>query len=189
MDGHMDAVSCMAKNPNHLKSVFSGSMDGGIILQHNLVSCLYVQPKYYDSDKILVFGYMGSQVGWLNYTLNLDHCINLTSYWPFRLCNQVLFYLFICLLLWADIRLWDLATRYFYGFCYHLILFQEISFKPQTILYNFACPSTWTHTQKKKAHQIYVQTTEYGNNFLNSPFYFKFSITILHHHSFFSVQF
>ncbi|KAB1200682.1 DDB1- and CUL4-associated factor 13 [Morella rubra] len=29
MDGHMDAISCMAKNPNHLKGIFSGSMDGG----------------------------------------------------------------------------------------------------------------------------------------------------------------
>jgi WD repeat and SOF domain-containing protein 1 len=29
MDGHLDAVSCMAKNPNHLKAIFSGSMDGG----------------------------------------------------------------------------------------------------------------------------------------------------------------
>lgn len=29
MDGHIDAVSCMAKNPNHLKGIFSGSMDGG----------------------------------------------------------------------------------------------------------------------------------------------------------------
>lgn len=29
MDGHVDAVSCMAKNPNHLKGIFSGSMDGG----------------------------------------------------------------------------------------------------------------------------------------------------------------
>lgn len=29
MDGHMDSVSCMAKNPNHLKGIFSGSMDGG----------------------------------------------------------------------------------------------------------------------------------------------------------------
>jgi hypothetical protein len=29
MDGHIDAVSCMAKNPNHLKAIFSGSMDGG----------------------------------------------------------------------------------------------------------------------------------------------------------------
>jgi DDB1- and CUL4-associated factor 13 len=36
MDGHVDAVSCMAKNPNHLKAVFSGSMDGGIILQYKL---------------------------------------------------------------------------------------------------------------------------------------------------------
>ncbi|XP_078163398.1 WD repeat and SOF domain-containing protein 1 [Carex rostrata] len=32
MDGHIDAISCMAKNPNHLKSVFSGSMDGDIRL-------------------------------------------------------------------------------------------------------------------------------------------------------------
>ncbi|KAL0354074.1 UNVERIFIED_CONTAM: DDB1- and CUL4-associated factor 13 [Sesamum angustifolium] len=32
MDGHIDAVSCMAKNPNHLKGVFSGSMDGDIRL-------------------------------------------------------------------------------------------------------------------------------------------------------------
>ncbi|TYK21623.1 DDB1- and CUL4-associated factor 13 [Cucumis melo var. makuwa] len=32
MDGHMDAVSCMAKNPNHLKGIFSGSMDGDIRL-------------------------------------------------------------------------------------------------------------------------------------------------------------
>lgn len=30
MDGHIDAVSCMAKNPNYLKGIFSGSMDGGI---------------------------------------------------------------------------------------------------------------------------------------------------------------
>lgn len=29
MDGHIDAVSCMAKNPNYLKGIFSGSMDGG----------------------------------------------------------------------------------------------------------------------------------------------------------------
>ncbi|KAM7492214.1 hypothetical protein LguiA_035135 [Lonicera macranthoides] len=32
MDGHVDAVSCMAKNPNHLKGIFSGSMDGDIRL-------------------------------------------------------------------------------------------------------------------------------------------------------------
>nr|CAD1822328.1 unnamed protein product [Ananas comosus var. bracteatus] len=32
MDGHMDSVSCMAKNPNHLKGIFSGSMDGDIRL-------------------------------------------------------------------------------------------------------------------------------------------------------------
>ncbi|KAI9114700.1 hypothetical protein K1719_014398 [Acacia pycnantha] len=32
MDGHIDAVSCMAKNPNHLKGLFSGSMDGDIRL-------------------------------------------------------------------------------------------------------------------------------------------------------------
>lgn len=30
MDGHIDAISAMAKNPNHLKGIFSGSMDGGI---------------------------------------------------------------------------------------------------------------------------------------------------------------
>uniref|UniRef100_A0A1D1Y1F6 DDB1- and CUL4-associated factor 13 n=1 Tax=Anthurium amnicola TaxID=1678845 RepID=A0A1D1Y1F6_9ARAE len=30
MDGHADGVSCMAKNPNHLKSIFSASMDGDI---------------------------------------------------------------------------------------------------------------------------------------------------------------
>lgn len=29
MDGHIDAISCMAKNPSYLKGVFSGSMDGG----------------------------------------------------------------------------------------------------------------------------------------------------------------
>jgi hypothetical protein len=29
MDGHIDAVSCMVKNPNYLKAIFSGSMDGG----------------------------------------------------------------------------------------------------------------------------------------------------------------
>jgi len=34
MDGHIDAVSCMAKNPNHLKAIFSGSMDGGNYLLH-----------------------------------------------------------------------------------------------------------------------------------------------------------
>uniref|UniRef100_A0A0D9WRR7 Sof1-like protein domain-containing protein n=1 Tax=Leersia perrieri TaxID=77586 RepID=A0A0D9WRR7_9ORYZ len=28
MDGHVDDVSCMAKNPNYLKAIFSGSMDG-----------------------------------------------------------------------------------------------------------------------------------------------------------------
>ncbi|KAI3939956.1 hypothetical protein MKW98_029732 [Papaver atlanticum] len=32
MDGHIDAVSCMAKNPNHLKGIFPGSMDGNICL-------------------------------------------------------------------------------------------------------------------------------------------------------------
>lgn len=31
MEGHIDAVSCMAKNPNHLKGIFSGSMDGGAL--------------------------------------------------------------------------------------------------------------------------------------------------------------
>ncbi|KAK0599301.1 hypothetical protein LWI29_004095 [Acer saccharum] len=30
MDGHIDAVSCMAKNPNYLKGLFSGSMVGDI---------------------------------------------------------------------------------------------------------------------------------------------------------------
>jgi len=40
MDGHIDAVSCMAKNPNHLKAIFSGSMDGGTyLLLENLLSC------------------------------------------------------------------------------------------------------------------------------------------------------
>ncbi|GMH07265.1 hypothetical protein Nepgr_009105 [Nepenthes gracilis] len=32
MDGHLDAISCMAKNPNYLKGIFSGSMDGDIRL-------------------------------------------------------------------------------------------------------------------------------------------------------------
>ncbi|XP_044501362.1 DDB1- and CUL4-associated factor 13-like isoform X2 [Mangifera indica] len=32
MDGHRDGVSCMAKNPNYLKGLFSGSMDGDIRL-------------------------------------------------------------------------------------------------------------------------------------------------------------
>ncbi|KAI3669106.1 hypothetical protein L6452_40329 [Arctium lappa] len=32
MDGHIDAISCMAKNPSHLKGLFSGSMDGDIRL-------------------------------------------------------------------------------------------------------------------------------------------------------------
>ncbi|XP_050208276.1 uncharacterized protein LOC126657611 [Mercurialis annua] len=32
LDGHIDAVSCMAKNPNYLKGIFSGSMDGDIRL-------------------------------------------------------------------------------------------------------------------------------------------------------------
>ncbi|CAN1827469.1 DDB1- and CUL4-associated factor 13 [Linum perenne] len=32
MDGHVDAVSCMAKNPTDLKGLFSGSMDGDIRL-------------------------------------------------------------------------------------------------------------------------------------------------------------
>lgn len=32
MDGHVDAISCMAKNPNHLKGIFSGSMDGGTLI-------------------------------------------------------------------------------------------------------------------------------------------------------------
>ncbi|KAJ6908700.1 DDB1- and CUL4-associated factor 13 [Populus alba x Populus x berolinensis] len=32
MDRHIDAVSCMAKNPNYLKGIFSGSMDGDIRL-------------------------------------------------------------------------------------------------------------------------------------------------------------
>lgn len=32
LDGHVDAVSCMAKNPSQLKGIFSGSMDGDIRL-------------------------------------------------------------------------------------------------------------------------------------------------------------
>lgn len=32
MDGHVDAISCMAKNPNYLKGIFSGSVDGDIRL-------------------------------------------------------------------------------------------------------------------------------------------------------------
>ncbi|XP_057949025.1 uncharacterized protein LOC131144407 [Malania oleifera] len=32
MDAHVDAISSMAKNPNHLKGIFSGSMDGDIRL-------------------------------------------------------------------------------------------------------------------------------------------------------------
>ncbi|XP_031499308.1 uncharacterized protein LOC116263710 [Nymphaea colorata] len=32
MDGHIDAISCMAKNSTHLKGIFSGSMDGAIRL-------------------------------------------------------------------------------------------------------------------------------------------------------------
>ncbi|KAI4333924.1 hypothetical protein L6164_018674 [Bauhinia variegata] len=32
MDGHIDGISSMAKNPNHLKGIFSGSMDGDIRL-------------------------------------------------------------------------------------------------------------------------------------------------------------
>lgn len=32
MDGHVDSISCMAKNPNYLKGIFSGSMDGDIRL-------------------------------------------------------------------------------------------------------------------------------------------------------------
>ncbi|XP_019455347.1 PREDICTED: DDB1- and CUL4-associated factor 13-like [Lupinus angustifolius] len=32
MDGHIDVVSCMAKNPIQLKEIFSGSMDGDIRL-------------------------------------------------------------------------------------------------------------------------------------------------------------
>eukprot|EP01018_Ginkgo_biloba_P030087 Gb_30586 [translate_table: standard] len=32
MSGHIDAISCMAKNPHHLKGIFSGSMDGDIRL-------------------------------------------------------------------------------------------------------------------------------------------------------------
>ncbi|KAF9591944.1 hypothetical protein IFM89_010302 [Coptis chinensis] len=32
MEGHVDAVSCMAKNPSYLKGMFSGSMDGDIRL-------------------------------------------------------------------------------------------------------------------------------------------------------------
>ncbi|MQL80841.1 hypothetical protein Taro_013298 [Colocasia esculenta] len=32
MDGHVDGISCMAKNPNHLKGIFSASMDGDVRL-------------------------------------------------------------------------------------------------------------------------------------------------------------
>ncbi|CAA0816210.1 Unknown protein [Striga hermonthica] len=34
LDGHIDAISSMAKNPAHLKGIFSGSMDGGIHFSH-----------------------------------------------------------------------------------------------------------------------------------------------------------
>ncbi|KAG5553527.1 hypothetical protein RHGRI_011410 [Rhododendron griersonianum] len=42
MDGHIDSVSCMAKNPNHLKGIFSGSMDGDIRLW-DIASRYYLQ--------------------------------------------------------------------------------------------------------------------------------------------------
>lgn len=32
LDGHIDAVTCMAKNPSNLKGMFSGSADGGIFV-------------------------------------------------------------------------------------------------------------------------------------------------------------
>lgn len=60
MDGHIDSVSCMAKNPNHLKGIFSGSMDGGTCLflvlvlyllfvpiRMNLWMCLYILGKFH----------------------------------------------------------------------------------------------------------------------------------------------
>lgn len=40
MDGHIDAVSCMAKNPIYLKGIFSGSMDGGTSLP------LFLKPQF-----------------------------------------------------------------------------------------------------------------------------------------------
>ncbi|MED6150506.1 hypothetical protein PIB30_072943, partial [Stylosanthes scabra] len=41
MDGHIDGVCCMAKNPTQLKWIFSGAMDGDIRLW-DIVSSLAV---------------------------------------------------------------------------------------------------------------------------------------------------
>ena len=39
MNGHIDDISCMAKNSNHLLAIFSGSTDGGTyLLLENLLS-------------------------------------------------------------------------------------------------------------------------------------------------------
>lgn len=64
MDGHFDAVSCMAKNPNHLKGIFSGSMDGGTGLFFALDSlfnniglmCSYLLCKLHVVQILLLIG-------------------------------------------------------------------------------------------------------------------------------------
>ncbi|CAL4952629.1 unnamed protein product [Urochloa decumbens] len=54
MDGHIDAVSCMAKNPNHLKAIFSGSMDGAISSLY-LEACILVRVSFFSHLTFLSF--------------------------------------------------------------------------------------------------------------------------------------
>jgi WD repeat and SOF domain-containing protein 1 len=43
MSGHIDGISTMAKSPRHLKSIFSGSMDGDIRLWDIAARCTVQQ--------------------------------------------------------------------------------------------------------------------------------------------------
>ena len=61
MDGHIDSISCMAKNPNYLKGIFSGSMDGGI-----LIIWRFSVHRFLNNELVFVFSMiMVSNVIWI----------------------------------------------------------------------------------------------------------------------------
>lgn len=50
LSGHMDGVSCLAKNPRHLNSLVSASLDGGIQEPLSLHSCFSMQCIFHSFD-------------------------------------------------------------------------------------------------------------------------------------------
>lgn len=59
MDGHRDGISCMAKNPNYLKGIFSASMDGGLFFfppSFNFIA--EFDSEYDEKENIYIYMYL-----------------------------------------------------------------------------------------------------------------------------------